>query len=102
MNAPTVTLKELAAFLLSLHPEDSINMISGSPKDSLGGCLMAKYGVHMNWTFDDCAASEGWFRGKFSASIESGVFNIFQGTPPLNELRIVKGWQKQIKPEYLH
>ena len=59
MEIPTVTLQELADFLLALPDDAPINMYKGDSDAHCGGCLMTQYGKSKGWKFDHSYSTTG-------------------------------------------
>lgn len=102
---PIVTLKELRDFLLTLPDEESINMTSGDYNDTLGGCLMTKYGKVQGWKFQDCYIFRGWVKSnRLIAIMERSPFQLFISNPAcenIEDTRKVKYWKGILKPEFM-
>ncbi len=102
---PIVTLKELRDFLLTLPDEESINMTSGDYNDTLGGCLMTKYGKAQGWKFQDCYIFRGWVESKrLIAIMERSPFQLFESNPAcvdIEDTKKVKHWKNILRPEYM-
>jgi hypothetical protein len=104
---PIVTLKELADFLLTLPDEESINMTSGDYNDTLGGCLMTKYGKAQGWKFQDCFINRGWYADQrinsLIAIMERNPFQLFESNRAcenIEDTKKVKYWKSVLRPEY--
>lgn len=105
METPTVTLQELADFLLALPDDAPINMYSGEYNDPYSGCLMTQYGKAKGWNCTFSFSSSGTWENESSnttvANVECGnvLVSLFNKGEQVMAY-VAKHWKDLLKDEF--
>ena len=105
METPTVTLQDLADFLLALPDNAPIRMSCGEYRNPIG-CLMTQYGKNKGWVFEYSYSDGIWEDKNYNvvARLDSnygGVFELFHDSDGGEETRYTtKPWKDLLKDKF--